>query len=152
MPGKGKVGRRRIDPSGYVRICVDTDNTEVYEHRLIAARVLGRALLPEEEVHHKNEIRSDNRWENLEVHRSHAEHMAQHPLGQRARVMQLAGAVSKKRKTMTVTVPRVVAGIRELIDKGIKPTQRACRVVTGYNSIQKYVPQATLVAMAMEER
>lgn len=151
MPGRGKVGRRRIDEKGYVRICVDADNTEVYEHRLIAAKALGRELLPEEEVHHKNEIRSDNRWKNLEVCSSHAAHMLEHPLKERARAMQLVGAASKKHTTMSVTLPKVVVGIRDLIAQGIKPTQRACRVVPGYNSIQGYIPQATLVAMATEK-
>jgi hypothetical protein len=69
---------------GYVRIKVGKDHPladvsgYAYEHRLVAARVLGRPLTRQEIVHHLNGVKNDNRPENLEVHSSRWSHNAEH--------------------------------------------------------------------------
>lgn len=49
IPGNGNAGKYK------------------YEHRLVMEQMIGRELLPIENVHHKNGVRNDNRPENLEL-------------------------------------------------------------------------------------
>lgn len=69
-----KGGKTKRDGYVYVRLSPDdpyysmaNKSGYIREHRLVMARHLGRLLKPNEVVHHKNEIRDDNRCENLEL-------------------------------------------------------------------------------------
>lgn len=75
----------------------------------------------------------------------------QPPGNEHCRRAQRLGAEAKVRKTMATKLPTVVAGIRDLLSRGIKPTQRACRGIAGYNTIQGHFPQADLVTLAASE-
>jgi hypothetical protein len=63
---------RFIDSRGYVKVYSPThpnkdSRNRVAEHRLVMEQHLGRYLERNEQVHHKNGNRTDNRIENLEL-------------------------------------------------------------------------------------
>jgi predicted RNA-binding Zn-ribbon protein involved in translation (DUF1610 family) len=69
---KWKGGRQR-DPKGYVIVTGKQGHPnarkggQLAEHTLVMSEALGRPLLPNERVHHRNGVRDDNRIENLEL-------------------------------------------------------------------------------------
>lgn len=80
---------RSVASNGYVLIRVGKSHPladvrgYAYEHRLVASKKIGRWVISSEQVHHLNEIKTDNRSENLEVVSSIAEHRVFHRKGRR---------------------------------------------------------------------
>lgn len=68
----------------------------IREHILVMEKILGRHLLPGEEVHHKNGVRSDNDPENLELW------VVSQPRGQRPQdLVEWAKEILKKYEKLT---------------------------------------------------
>lgn len=65
MEGPFRHATGWIDSHGYRWLSID--GVEVLEHRHLMEQHLGRKLSTDETIHHKNEIKTDNRLENLEV-------------------------------------------------------------------------------------
>jgi hypothetical protein len=73
---------RYVNGEGYIRIKEPSHpnagiNGTVMEHIKVMAEAIGRPVLPDETVHHRNGVRDDNRPENLELW------VSRHPKGQR---------------------------------------------------------------------
>jgi len=97
----GVDGHRTIEPGRYVRVRMPshpaaTGTGYVYEHRLVVEKRLGRYLREDEQIHHINGDKTDNRDENLEV-LTKAEHLKKHRAEyEEKRLRNLRAAYTKK--------------------------------------------------------
>lgn len=104
--GKVKIGLdyhlitgRNSNKAGYVLLTIKTHPNasktgKVMEHRVLMEQQLGRYLDKQEVVHHKNEIKYDNRIENLVV-MDRGKHVSLHHVGSR-RNEETRGKMSQK--------------------------------------------------------
>lgn len=105
----------------------------IQEHRLVMEKYLGRLLLPTEVVHHKNDNRSDNRIDNLELFDSNAKHLAETLRGKRPNWTLLglarmrAGAIlrayPKARKCTFRQLANVLLSIQKELGLDVPPSK-----------------------------
>ena len=86
IPARGYRNNGKIKYNGYIAVYMPEhhrafDNGCVYEHILIAENMLGRKLLSEECVHHKDKNRTNNSEDNLMVFATNEDHIAFHAGG-----------------------------------------------------------------------
>lgn len=84
--GNYKQGRIKDIHDGYIRVLKPnhpyaSKKGYILEHRWIMEQQLNRLLKPMEVVHHKNNIRDDNKIENLELFKSQSKHISYHMKG-----------------------------------------------------------------------
>ncbi|MET3700152.1 HTH domain-containing protein [Bacillus oleivorans] len=126
------TGRKRT-PSGYIALCIkshpfsDKVNGYIFEHRVVMEMKLGRYLQPNEVVHHKNEIKHDNRLENLKL-MEHGAHTAMHHTGAKRskKTREKLSSWAKERledKTNHPSYKDVDTKLIEMVEQGYKATE-----------------------------
>lgn len=97
-------GGRMLDKDGYVLLSMPghpeaNRHGYVREHRIVMARMIGRPLLPGEVVDHRNDVRSDNRPENLRLFASNGEHLSTTLTGRWSRASRGLPPSTRKKST-----------------------------------------------------
>jgi hypothetical protein len=116
-------GGKYIDDKGYVRVLAPEHPSSIrgyiYEHRAVMEEYLNRFLNPWESVHHINEVKCDNRVENLFLCTS-GEHSAIHREGKKpseSHKEKLRANMRQRNKLMKKDLPRLQGQIQK---KGTK--------------------------------
>lgn len=125
-------GEPFVDKDGYVRVWAPdhhrADNSgRVYEHILVAEAAFGVTITADFHVHHKNEVKSDNDPNNLEVLPAGEHHRTHDPL------LKLDGAISGKGGTVVV-LPKT-SKVVSVEDGGVVDVYDLCMEAPHHNFV-----------------
>jgi len=110
------VGETRFDSKGYV--IEKTPSGWVRQHRLVMETVLGRKLLADELVHHKDENKANNSPENLEIEQWREHTIHHHAGGKRTGVALVNIRKGVAQRSTTKLNHDLVKKIKQLIAGG----------------------------------
>jgi hypothetical protein len=115
-PGQTRRPRRSgsVDRGGYVRVRLAPYRRGFRLHRMVMEAVLGRFLVPDEDVHHRDGNRVNNHPANLELV-AHGEHTARH----KRRLPLVAGCA-------WCGQPFLVQSVSRWGQPGVRVPQRCC--------------------------
>lgn len=143
MPCKGG---KSIDSGGYIRIYLD--GKQLREHRVLMSQYLGRPLLRNEHVHHINEVKTDNRIENLQLH-TDSSHSKNHR-------QQFRKNVSSKRRCVSCGTSKTCLDSRNWLywhfqnhDK-TKPVCHNCHMREYYKTRKRPEKKSRMIHRAMK--
>lgn len=102
-------GGRKTNSHGYIELYMpwhpmSDPQGYILEHRFVMAEYLGRPLSEDEIVHHKNEVRSDNPIENLEL-TTRPKHTSLHNKGVK-KSAEHCRKISESKKSMSHLIER----------------------------------------------
>ncbi len=103
-----------VNSNGYVegRVWINGKPVNKRQHRYVMEMHINRALLLDEDVHHINGIKTDNRIENLEII-SHGEHTARHNLSRtykRGYTPKLSESERERRRNFAISTDLAARG------------------------------------------